>query len=180
MRRFFSFPNPVDSAESRLNAMLVTFLVPLACYLVEWRGIPWLWAFIAYGFMARVACGPRLDPSVRGVLIFVYPFLVVVAFPSSTFIAFNHSYISISNCRGTKTCHVVIDWLLVAGNTCFLVHPLKWGGGASTEVEGGLQRGPPWLTLSYFILPKRSLQYRETCPSYANFNASVLGAQRIK
>lgn len=68
LKTFFSFPSPVNSAESRLHACLATFLVPAACFFAA-KGVPWLWAFIAYGFAARVACGPRLDPSVRAWLL---------------------------------------------------------------------------------------------------------------
>ncbi|CAM9925504.1 unnamed protein product, partial [Scytosiphon promiscuus] len=31
-------------------------------------GIPWLWVFITYGFGARVACGPRMDPNATSIV----------------------------------------------------------------------------------------------------------------
>lgn len=64
-RQFFTFPSPVNAAESRLHQGLVACLVALSCSLTYFYGIPWLWLYITYGFLMRSLCGPRLDPQVR-------------------------------------------------------------------------------------------------------------------
>ena len=58
MKKFFSFPNPVNEYAARTVAtgvviMAVTFLLT-----------GWLWVLIVltYGFLARVATGPKLSP----------------------------------------------------------------------------------------------------------------------
>jgi len=55
---FFSFPNPVNQTAARLVACGVVAVDALAL------GTGWLWlsALLAYGFLARVAAGPRLSP----------------------------------------------------------------------------------------------------------------------
>lgn len=63
METFFSFPNPINNAESRLHGCLATLYVPMASILA-WQGVPWLWVWITFGYTARVLCGPRLDPQV--------------------------------------------------------------------------------------------------------------------
>lgn len=57
-RRRFGFPDPVNEVSSRLVAAGVVALSVLAVA----SGGRWLTAVIAYGFVARVAAGPRLDP----------------------------------------------------------------------------------------------------------------------
>ena len=58
MKRFFAFPNPVNDAAARTVALgvvslsLVTFL----------SGQAWLLLVLTYGFLARVAGGPRYSP----------------------------------------------------------------------------------------------------------------------
>ncbi|CAM9784203.1 unnamed protein product [Pylaiella littoralis] len=75
LKRFFSFPSPINSAESRLHACLASALIPVAVYL-SWVGVPWLWVFIAYGYLARILCGPRLDPQAFFVLFILRPLMV--------------------------------------------------------------------------------------------------------
>jgi hypothetical protein len=58
MRRFFSFPNPVNDLAARTVAtgvvvMAVTFLT---------TGWTWVLFVLAYGFLARVATGPTMSP----------------------------------------------------------------------------------------------------------------------
>lgn len=65
VRRFFTFPSPINSAESRLHACLCTLLVAAALALSWFTGSHWLWVYVAYGYMARALCGPRVDPQVR-------------------------------------------------------------------------------------------------------------------
>ncbi len=57
MRRLFSFPNPVNEVAARSVAALVllTCLLTLA---TQWM---WLTIPLAYGFLARVAAGPRFS-----------------------------------------------------------------------------------------------------------------------
>ena len=54
----FSFPNPVNEVSARLVAggVLVIALVTIIF------NLPWLTLLIAYGFIARVAAGPRFSP----------------------------------------------------------------------------------------------------------------------
>lgn len=55
---FFSFPNPVNDVAARaVAAGVVTMAIAVA-------GLGWGWVLVplTYGFIARVACGPRLSP----------------------------------------------------------------------------------------------------------------------
>lgn len=54
----FSFPNPVNEVSARLVAGGVVVLALAAIVFSQ----PWLTLVIAYGFIARVAAGPRLSP----------------------------------------------------------------------------------------------------------------------
>ena len=54
----FSFPNPVNEVSARLVAAGV---VVLALVTIVFN-LPWLTLVIAYGFVARVASGPRFSP----------------------------------------------------------------------------------------------------------------------
>jgi hypothetical protein len=54
----FSFPNPVNEVAARLVAGGVV-LISLATIILDQ---PWITAVIAYGFIARVATGPKLSP----------------------------------------------------------------------------------------------------------------------
>jgi hypothetical protein len=58
VRRFFSFPNPVNETSVRFVAGCVALLAVLALALQE----RWLVAALAYGFVARTLAGPRLSP----------------------------------------------------------------------------------------------------------------------
>jgi hypothetical protein len=55
---FFSFPNPVNNNAARLVAAGVIAMSAIAIGTQEL----WISAVIAYGFIARVAAGPRLSP----------------------------------------------------------------------------------------------------------------------
>jgi len=55
---FFSFPNPVNEVSARLVA---TGVVLLAVATIAFD-VRWLTLVLAYGFIARVATGPRLSP----------------------------------------------------------------------------------------------------------------------
>ncbi len=54
----FSFPNPVNEVASRVVASGVVLVAALALGLQ----LPWVSAILAYGFLARVATGPKLSP----------------------------------------------------------------------------------------------------------------------
>ncbi len=54
----FSFPDPVNEVAARLVAAGVVVLCAVTIVLQQ----PWLEAVIAYGFLARVATGPKLSP----------------------------------------------------------------------------------------------------------------------
>jgi hypothetical protein len=56
--RLFSFPNPVNEVSARLVATGVV-LMALTIILFDVR---WLTLVLAYGFIARVATGPKLSP----------------------------------------------------------------------------------------------------------------------
>jgi hypothetical protein len=58
MAAFFSFPNPVNEKAARVVAggVFALSIVTVA------TGAYWLAAVMAYGFLARVATGPRLSP----------------------------------------------------------------------------------------------------------------------
>lgn len=58
MRQFFSFPDPVNEVSARVVAGGVLLMSVAAIVLRQ----PWLLAPLAYGFVARVATGPRLSP----------------------------------------------------------------------------------------------------------------------
>jgi hypothetical protein len=57
-KAFFGFPNPVNDVAARTVATGVVVLALLAIGLQA----PWITIFIAYGFVARVASGPRFSP----------------------------------------------------------------------------------------------------------------------
>lgn len=58
MRRFFSFPNPVNDAAARTVALGVVALSVVAFV----TGAAWLLIPLAYGFFARVLAGPTISP----------------------------------------------------------------------------------------------------------------------
>ena len=58
MRRFFTFPNPVNEVSARLVGGGVATMAALALA-TRWS---WLLIVLAYGFVARVLTGPRLSP----------------------------------------------------------------------------------------------------------------------
>jgi hypothetical protein len=58
MKRFFSFPNPVNDAAARSVALGVVALSVLTFV----TGEAWLLIPLTYGFAARVAAGPKISP----------------------------------------------------------------------------------------------------------------------
>ena len=68
---FFSFPNPINSSVARGVAAGVVVMAALTIAF----DFPWLMLAIAYGFIARVAAGPRLSPLSQFVLKVAVPVL---------------------------------------------------------------------------------------------------------
>lgn len=58
MKRFFSFPNPVNDAAARSVALGVVALSVITFA----TGAAWLLIPLTYGFAARVAAGPKISP----------------------------------------------------------------------------------------------------------------------
>ena len=58
VKRFFSFPNPVNETSARLVATGVVLQSVLFLVIREW----WVLVLLAYGFVARVLTGPTLSP----------------------------------------------------------------------------------------------------------------------
>jgi len=84
--QFFSFPNPINEAESRIHNICVCVLVAasiLLDYFKLWQ-FPWIEIYIIYGYIARVAAGPRLDPQVffEICILFYFPFISPFCFKS--------------------------------------------------------------------------------------------------
>ncbi|CAG8544641.1 4714_t:CDS:10 [Ambispora leptoticha] len=73
LKEFFTFPSPVNEAESRLHNFCTSFLVPAATALAVFCNFPYLYFYILYGFFARVVAGPRLDPQAFIVLFILRP-----------------------------------------------------------------------------------------------------------
>lgn len=67
---FFSFPNPINESVARSVAAGVVIMAAATIAF----DFPWLMFLIAYGFIARVAAGPRLSPLAQ--------FVVRVAVPA--------------------------------------------------------------------------------------------------
>ena len=58
MGRFFEFPNPVDEVSARLVASGVVVMVTTMFATQQW----WVLVPLTFGFVARVASGPRFSP----------------------------------------------------------------------------------------------------------------------
>ena len=58
MKRFFSFPNPVNDAAARTVAIGV-FTMAVVALATQWA---WILIPLTYGFVARVAAGPKISP----------------------------------------------------------------------------------------------------------------------
>jgi hypothetical protein len=58
MKRFFSFPNPVNDAAARTVAIGV-FTMAVIALATNWA---WILIPLTYGFVARVAAGPKISP----------------------------------------------------------------------------------------------------------------------
>ncbi len=68
---FFSFPNPINESVARTVAAGVVIMAAATIAF----DFPWLMLALAYGFIARVAAGPRLSPMAQLTLKVVIPVL---------------------------------------------------------------------------------------------------------
>ena len=66
---FFSFPNPINASVARGVAAGVVIMA-VAIIVLNWH---WLMIPLAYGFIARVAAGPRLSPLSQFMVKFAVP-----------------------------------------------------------------------------------------------------------
>ena len=75
VKEFFTFPDPINSAESRIHALCTATLI--ICIVLMDRlatnVFPFLYIPFTYGFLARVLAGPRLDPQAILVLFLFRP-----------------------------------------------------------------------------------------------------------
>jgi hypothetical protein len=73
LKEFFTFPTPINEAESRLHQCLSTFQM-LLCLVLEWGTGYWYgYLYILYGYFVRTLCGPRLCPNAWFVLYVLSP-----------------------------------------------------------------------------------------------------------
>jgi hypothetical protein len=107
IKEFFSFPSPINSAESRLHNCVTALLLVLGTLLYYFFDIPWIFVFMAYGFLARVISGPRLDPQAFFVLFVLRPLVV------EKMGILKNEYVSSSPKRFSQACGLVFASLLV-------------------------------------------------------------------
>eukprot|EP00611_Tribonema_gayanum_P028267 TRINITY_DN7217_c0_g1_i1.p1 TRINITY_DN7217_c0_g1~~TRINITY_DN7217_c0_g1_i1.p1 ORF type:complete len:404 (-),score=93.26 TRINITY_DN7217_c0_g1_i1:350-1510(-) len=74
--KFFTFPSPINDAESRCHNVLTALIIIVANLLAYFADFPYLFIYLLYGFVARTLCGPRLDPQALLVLFVVRPLAV--------------------------------------------------------------------------------------------------------
>ncbi len=77
MAQFFEFPNPVDEISARLVASGVVVMVATLTVFDQW----WILVPLVFGFMARVAAGPRFSPLGLLVTRVIRPHLAAVPRP---------------------------------------------------------------------------------------------------
>ncbi|CAM9141290.1 unnamed protein product [Chrysoparadoxa australica] len=76
LQEFFSFPDRVLETDSRMHAICTFTLVTAAIlhyYLTAGKGFPVFFIYLAYGHIARMLCGPRIDPQAFFVLFVAMP-----------------------------------------------------------------------------------------------------------
>lgn len=114
MRRFLTFPNPVNEVAARLVAAGVVLL----CVVILVTRQPWLIAVLAYGFVARVLAGPRFSPLallVTRVLVPVLPFAAnPVAGPPKRFALAIGATLSVSALVAAASGATALAYVLVA------------------------------------------------------------------
>jgi hypothetical protein len=78
MTSFFNFPDPVNEIAARLVAGGVVVMTAFTLL----AAAPWMMLIIAYGFLARVAAGPRISPLGLLVTRVIEPRLPIAARPT--------------------------------------------------------------------------------------------------
>jgi hypothetical protein len=58
---FFTYPNPIDNADSRINHLCFGLLSVANIFLNHYFSFPWLGIYIIYTYLAKTVCGPKLD-----------------------------------------------------------------------------------------------------------------------
>jgi hypothetical protein len=71
--KFFTFPNPVFLPESRMHGALSFLLFAISVSINYYYDFPYIWWYLAYGYIARTLCGPRLDTQAWFVLFVCSP-----------------------------------------------------------------------------------------------------------
>lgn len=117
---FFSFPNPINESVARSVAAGVVIMAAATIAF----DFPWLMLALAYGFIARVAAGPRLSPLAQFTLRVVIPALKLpyrpIAGPPKRFaaaigVAFSMTAIVLHFGFGlTGISYIVLSMLIVA------------------------------------------------------------------
>lgn len=121
MARIFVFPNPVDEVSARLVAAGVVLMVVVTLAFAQW----WILVPLVYGFVARVAAGPRFSPLGLIVTRLIRPRLVIaprlVAGPPKRFaqsmgVAFSGAAALLAALGLTGAATVALAMLLVAAS----------------------------------------------------------------
>jgi len=76
LKEFFSFPSPVDSADSRIHAllgMICIIVIILIAQFIDRRIGGYIGIYMCFGYFMRFLSGPRLDPQAFVVLFLLRP-----------------------------------------------------------------------------------------------------------
>jgi len=110
MRRFFTFPHPVNETATRITAGGVVVLSALTLGLQQ----RWLLVPLAYGFVARVLAGPRISPLARVAVAIGRRRPRYTAGPPKRFAQACGAVLSLSATALAFTGHETAAWVLVA------------------------------------------------------------------
>lgn len=72
-KRFFSFPNPINEADSRIHNICSLLLFLISFLFDRLLNFQFIYILLIYGFLIRVLCGPKLDPQAFLVLFILRP-----------------------------------------------------------------------------------------------------------
>jgi hypothetical protein len=113
VRRLFSFPNPVNDVAARTVAAGVVAL----CIAALFFQTPWLLWPLAYGFVARLATGPKLSPWGLVVTRYIVPRLhwqpKLIPGPPKRFAQGIGALLSVGALVAFYTGAPVISWVLI-------------------------------------------------------------------
>jgi len=59
---FFSFPDPINLADSRCSYLVAMCFLLLSMALDFFLDFPWMYCYVTWNYYARFFCGPRLSP----------------------------------------------------------------------------------------------------------------------